>query len=969
MSPRYYTRVLVFALASAPLLNAQAPAPPPPAADNSPTIELTPFEVVADKDNGYLAQNTASGSRLNTSLKDTPGAISVFTTEFINDIGATSIEELSEYVMNTDRDFGFLRETPQGNNFATQDRSFRVRGIATDSSGGRAVNFFKRSLEMDTFNTERVEFTRGPNSILFGQSTAGTFNIQSKKADPRRQRFEFSVRGGNFDAFRTTVDANAPLIANKVAIRLNLAHDTKNSWRPHEFKDQNRLALATRFQLTPKTTLDLEYEKLDINQSVQRPWIGFDSITNWLALGRQIDPVAGLPIAANTGMSNISAGNYYTYLSDNGQLYNMRNQSRSAATGPVALKDRKMLYEFNLVPRDAVLFGPGVGSHVNGDLYSAFLRHELLPRLNVELAYNRQESSYLGRDVDQNVMEIVYDTNVQLPPPNGSPANTPGAANPFVGKPYVEGTWFERNRWEVNNDCRVTASYEFNLGRIFGSHRVAGLGEFRTEKINSWNGYEVITQNPPVLTSPDDIGNRVHRRTYVDLAGPAANIALTDYRTQPIQSLNNITLNQPNTAGFRPTNVRADRYETTTGMAVLQSRFWQDRIVATFGYRDDTIDTFRSAMARRPAVAPYTSGENYAIPATTPTSQPGVTRTQGGVFHATNFLSAFYNRSSSFGNPDRTRLIFPHDPLPAPQGIGQDMGLKLSLLGGRVFTTITYYQTDVNNDSDNLNPATVTNPINTIWSTLNNAGVLRANGLTLDGQTLEANGYLRDSTSHGYELEIVANLTPNWRLSLNGSQNKTVFSNVATEVTSYRAKWWPFFLQGDRARTVINSNGTLAAQAINPNDGQNTIAESLATIDSFIDDEFVRQGAAQAKGFPKYQANFRTNYTFTQEKLRGLGLGGGGRWRGKPIVGYTGIDPATRKDIKGNETLIFDFNASYRRKVTQFKKRVDWTLQLNVNNLLDEDDIVIGRAYDDGTIRTYSFQTPRTWFLTSTFRY
>jgi outer membrane receptor protein involved in Fe transport len=186
------------------------------------SLELPPFEVRTDKDEGYVAQNTASGSRLNTSLLDTPGAISVFTSEFLQDIGATDIEQLSEYVMNTDRDLGFLRETPQGNNFSTQDRSFRIRGIATDLSGGRSVNFLRRTLEMDTFNTERVEFSRGPNSILFGQSTAGTFNTQTKRADPRRRRYELSFRAGSYDQLRAAVDINVPLVANRAALRLKL---------------------------------------------------------------------------------------------------------------------------------------------------------------------------------------------------------------------------------------------------------------------------------------------------------------------------------------------------------------------------------------------------------------------------------------------------------------------------------------------------------------------------------------------------------------------------------------------------------------------------------------------------------------------------------------------------------------------------------------------------------------------------
>lgn len=964
-----------FGLSAAALLPAQSL----PSADQPSTeavaIVLPPFEVQSDRDEGYLAQNTASGSRLNTRLKDTPAAISVFTSEFLADIGATDIEALSEYVMNTDRDLGFLRETPQGNNFATQDRSFRIRGLGTDLSGGRSVNFFRRTLETDTFNTERVEFARGPNAILFGQSTAGTFNTQTKKADPRRARYEATLRAGSYDAWRATLDLNVPLVPDRLALRINLASDTKDGWRPHEFKDQQRLHLSTRFQITPRTSIDVEYERLDIEQSVHRPWVAFDSITNWLALGRLLDPAAGLPTPANSGLTNVSAGNWFTLDTATSTILDMRNQSRSAATGPTALKDRKMLYEFDLVPRETALFGPGIGSDVKGDIYTAILRHELLPKLHVEGAFFAQDSAYLGRDIDQNEMQVLYDTNAQLPTlaSNLNTAGRPsGPANPNVGRPYIDAVWFRRDRFEQHEDYRFTASYELDLGRVFGRHRFAGVAEFRREKTQSWAGYETIVQNAPNLTAPENLANRFHRRTYLDLTGPVAAIAAADYRLQPINGLVNATNNLPLTTAFVPTGagaVRDDKYDTTTGLLVMQSSFWRDRLVGTLGYREDNVEAYRSTGVRSATVAPFTQGVFVAVPTDVAEEKKGATRTAGAVFHATENVSLFYNQSSSFNVPDRTRQMFPRDPLPAPEGKGQDLGLKFSFLDGRIFATATYYQTTVSRESDNLNPATVTNPINTVWTTLNNAGVLAASGIVLDAQTLDANGYLRDSDSQGWEFELVANPTQNWRVSLNFSDNETITSNVAREVTGYRDEWWPFFLEGTRARMVINSNGTLAAQAINPNDGQNTIAEQLATVDSFIDDEFVRQEGASIKGFPRYSLNFRTNYSFREGRLQGFGLGGGARWREAPIVGYTAIDPAVRQPIKGTATFIVDLSASYRRKLTAFDRKLDWSLQLNVNNVLNEDEIVIGRTYDDGTIRTYSFQAQRQWMLTSTFRF
>src|SRR5215213_8494717 len=62
------------------------PRPPAAAATDEAVVVLTPFTVDTTKDRGYQAENTLSGSRLNSSLADTPASVSVFTKEFLQDV-------------------------------------------------------------------------------------------------------------------------------------------------------------------------------------------------------------------------------------------------------------------------------------------------------------------------------------------------------------------------------------------------------------------------------------------------------------------------------------------------------------------------------------------------------------------------------------------------------------------------------------------------------------------------------------------------------------------------------------------------------------------------------------------------------------------------------------------------------------------------------------------------------------------
>ena len=121
--------------------------PPLPAADpRTPTpaevTVLSPFEVTGEKDVGYQAGNTMSGSRLNSSLKDTAAAVMVFTPEFLSDFGATSLADIIGYAPNmqvdmldasADASTSFLGGSD------LRDPRIRVRGL----SASTAVDFFE----------------------------------------------------------------------------------------------------------------------------------------------------------------------------------------------------------------------------------------------------------------------------------------------------------------------------------------------------------------------------------------------------------------------------------------------------------------------------------------------------------------------------------------------------------------------------------------------------------------------------------------------------------------------------------------------------------------------------------------------------------------------------------------------------------------------------------------------------------
>src|SRR5205085_10671013 len=127
---------------------------------------------------------------------------------------ATTTEDVIDHVSGYPKDNGMMN--------AAQNRA--VRGLPTTGgpANGRTVNFLAYPIEIDTYNTSRVEFSRGPNSILFGLGQpGGTFNIQSRTADPLRSIVSAGVQTGSWSDLRGVIDVNLPVIKRKLALRVD----------------------------------------------------------------------------------------------------------------------------------------------------------------------------------------------------------------------------------------------------------------------------------------------------------------------------------------------------------------------------------------------------------------------------------------------------------------------------------------------------------------------------------------------------------------------------------------------------------------------------------------------------------------------------------------------------------------------------------------------------------------------------
>ncbi|HYD83582.1 MAG TPA: hypothetical protein VEA63_06005, partial [Opitutus sp.] len=193
-----------------------------------------------------------------------------------------------------------------------------------------------------------------------------------------------------------------------------------------------------------------------------------------------------------------------------------------------------------------------------------------------------------------------------------------------------------------------------------------------------------------------------------------------------------------------------------------------------------------------------------------------------------------------------------------------------------------------------------------------------------------------DSLSEGYEVELIANPTPNWRIAVNASQTEAVRENVPG--ANFRAVaefiddafqntdvglapvWWPQNFEGARVIGPYAFNfrpDWLRVAALNG------------------------QSAGEIR---KYRANVISSYDFTDGRLKGFGVGGGYRWEDRSIIAYA---PMKNEDGGYGVNLNAPFFApredsldlwvSYSRKLTS---KINWKIQLNVFGVGEKDRLV-----------------------------
>ncbi len=207
---------------------------------------------------GYAARLSATGTKTDTPIIETPQSITVVGAEEIETLKAQNLQDALGYVAGVSRAEGLDRTTD----------SFFLRGFRSNlGSYYRDGSLYTVNIydgRQEPYGLERIEFLKGASSVLFGaMPPGGIINTISKRPtlDPLR---ELAVEAGSFRRRQIAADFGGALDEDGIwSYRFTALQRDSDTFIDHIPDDRTYVAPAVKWQPSDATSLTLlaEYQK------------------------------------------------------------------------------------------------------------------------------------------------------------------------------------------------------------------------------------------------------------------------------------------------------------------------------------------------------------------------------------------------------------------------------------------------------------------------------------------------------------------------------------------------------------------------------------------------------------------------------------------------------------------------------------------------------------------------------------
>lgn len=218
---------------------------------------------------GYVAKRSATATKTDTPLIETPQAITVVTSDAFEEQGALTAADTVRYTAGVNSAY-----------FDSRVDSFQLRGgsPAQYLDGLLRTSGSYNTTRPDPYTLERVEILRGPSSMLYGQGgIGGVLNMVSKRPQKTAQH-ELQLQLGTHERRQLAADLTGPLNeAGTWLYRLVAVGRESGSQVDHVNDDRTMLAPSLTWAPNGSTELVLQalYQKDKSGSLIEFfPWKG-----------------------------------------------------------------------------------------------------------------------------------------------------------------------------------------------------------------------------------------------------------------------------------------------------------------------------------------------------------------------------------------------------------------------------------------------------------------------------------------------------------------------------------------------------------------------------------------------------------------------------------------------------------------------------------------------------------------------
>jgi outer membrane receptor protein involved in Fe transport len=903
---------MLTAIAAAGLSAQTAPTTNPTTAQGD-VVELSPFVIATERETGWSANETLSATRTKQALKDVPVNIDAITSDFMEDLGLFTADEVASFVANV-----YAAPPMEDKNL---DGDFSFRGLSQSNNVSR--NYFRWFIPSDTYNVERIDFGKGSNSVIFGEVDPGGQGSVFTKRPLMRNFGTVLLQQTSEGAYRYQIDVNRKVGA-KLALRFNAVRRQQKTFQDASAYKLAGETLAAVWQPFKHTSIRVEVEQGK-----------FDNVRGFASVAVQEQSARG------RGFN--SAGTYFT--SDGAWIFQStlpaidRGAANGAAGGTPSLLEGGF---FVVQLRNAT------GAVVGTKRIDGFPKH-----YNLRGSFDLQARPFgaYSLTIEQKAgpvsLELAYNhQNQQSERNDGSFVDSPVALD-VNGRPYMDTT-LDRKRFGTDTDAfRGSAAYLWDrlkwMPQLFvatAEYRESSKDNYRFQAYNVKN---ILGGIAPAITTND----RGRLRVYLDDPAFYSRPLYDRLKMEALPATSTVEMRMIANLGGNDPAANTDWSRAAAASLSASGRYFGGRLQSLVGLRRDTsrlweystkrfFGPFAEAIAppKRSAALPGEYVENLFM------KQANTSYTAGLTWALNKDVNVYGVFSESFRFQDA--VTFENQRFGPITGVTKEFGVKGSLFDDRAGLTLGVFDIDRQNVALSYN-----NIINLTAADLedlmNPNDVLPTNSnyrFSGPGTASAARNYSATENSTGADLTLM--LRPTKSLQLRFTLARANVLN-APDLAGFRAYYDAAVKRGNESPAILTTAKLL-----------------LDTLD-------ISTKPAGARASP-WSASWVVDYSFLRDSmavLRGVRLGVNGSWRDNYLFGV----PNKQEMIGGTNHLVSAY-AMRGQKIWGQQVRI----RAGVKNLLDLENNRIRKTgfvtLANGTnVYNYSYVMPPQYDLTVTVKF